>query len=164
VIPAMKPSTPKTRGNGTSALKPNTQRGTRPAADHAAAQVKPIPIAPRVRRSQFRMIASDPSLTPQTSSASGFVAKYFVLQSTYRIAAVQESSWRSSDRTDREALPNAWHVRRCLATNAAVELPGVLSSQGAQRFSSTIWNVGMGARHARSQLICIPLAAGTKCH
>ena len=59
MTPAMKPSTPKTRGNGTSALKPNTQRGTRPAADHAAAQVKPIPIAPRMRRSHFRMIVSD---------------------------------------------------------------------------------------------------------
>ena len=39
---------------------PNTQRGTQPTANHAAAHVKPIPIAPRMRRSHFRMIASDP--------------------------------------------------------------------------------------------------------
>src|SRR5207302_7967652 len=60
MIPATKPSTPKTSGNGTSVLKPNNQRGTRPATPHAAAQVKPIPIAPRMRRSHFPMIASDP--------------------------------------------------------------------------------------------------------
>src|SRR3712207_7738498 len=38
-----------------SATKPNTQRGTKPAANHAAPQVKPIPIAPRMRRSHFPM-------------------------------------------------------------------------------------------------------------
>ena len=58
MTPAMKPNTPKTSGIGTSVLTPNTQRGTRPTADKAAAQVKPIPIAPRMRRSPFRMIAS----------------------------------------------------------------------------------------------------------
>jgi len=59
VTPAMKPSTPKTSGNGTSALKPKSQRGTMPATNHAAAQVNPIPIAPRMRLSHFCTIASD---------------------------------------------------------------------------------------------------------
>src|SRR3954465_7850752 len=62
VTPARKPNTPKTRGNGASALKPNTQRGTRPATNHAAAQVNPIPIVPRTRRSKSLTIAS--SLEP----------------------------------------------------------------------------------------------------
>src|SRR3982074_2183164 len=56
----MSPKTPKTRGSGASVLTPNTHRGTDPATNHAAAHVRPIPIAPRIRRSDVRMIASDP--------------------------------------------------------------------------------------------------------
>src|SRR6266481_1152022 len=56
----MKPNTPETRGIGTSVETPNTQRGTEPTANKAAAQVKPIPIAPRMRRSHFPIIASGP--------------------------------------------------------------------------------------------------------
>src|SRR5207302_9911817 len=58
----MKPSAPKRRGSGRSVSTPNTQRGTKPTANHAAAHVKPIPSAPRMRRSHFRMIASAPAL------------------------------------------------------------------------------------------------------
>jgi hypothetical protein len=59
MMPAMKPSTPKMSGNGASALKPNSQRGSDPAADHATPQARPIPIAPLMRRSNFPIIASD---------------------------------------------------------------------------------------------------------
>jgi hypothetical protein len=88
----MKPNTPKTRGIGTSVLTPNTQRGTVPTANKAAAQVKPIPIAPRMRRSHFRMSASGPGLAPRTFSASAFsrAAKFFVLQSINQGGEIQE--------------------------------------------------------------------------
>src|SRR4029079_7613919 len=64
VTPAKKPSTPKMIGKGASGLKPSTKRGSVPTADQATAQVKPIPIAPRMRRGHFRMIASDPIAAP----------------------------------------------------------------------------------------------------
>src|SRR3954468_1540220 len=59
----MKPSTPRMSGNGASVLKPNTHRGMLPTALHAKAQIRPIPIAPRTRRSQL----------PITASVSSFV-------------------------------------------------------------------------------------------
>src|SRR5207248_1795561 len=59
--PARRPNRPKTRGSGASVETPNTHLGTTPAANHAAAHVTPIPIAPRMRRSHCCMIASDPN-------------------------------------------------------------------------------------------------------
>jgi hypothetical protein len=70
------------RGNGASALMPNTQRGAIPATAHAAAQVKPIPIAPRMRRTQFCMIASDPGAAHLRGVCIQLRAKLFVVQST----------------------------------------------------------------------------------
>ena len=69
VNPARNPSTPKTRGKGTSALMPKTQRGKLPAANQTAAQVKPIPIAPRIRRSHFCTIASASRVANFSASA-----------------------------------------------------------------------------------------------
>src|SRR5258706_15970753 len=90
ITPAMKPSTPKMRGNGASALKPNNQRGTLPATAHATAQVKPIPIAPRIRRIHFPMIASDPGAALQLSISIQSSAKDFVLQSISRWDEIQD--------------------------------------------------------------------------
>src|SRR5690348_7133292 len=92
VTPAMKPRTAKTRGNGTSGLKPSTQRGTKPAANHAAAQVKPIPIAPRMRRSHFPMITSEPEAGQHGGFRVHSNAKSFVLQSTSQEGDIQERS------------------------------------------------------------------------
>src|SRR5258705_718276 len=86
----MKPSTPKMRGNGASALKPNNQRGTLPATAHATAQVKPIPIAPRMRLIHFPMIASDPCAAHQLSFSVQSSAKDFVLQSISRWDEIQD--------------------------------------------------------------------------
>src|SRR5260221_6926541 len=77
VAPAMKPSPPKRSGNGRSVWTANTRRGTKPTANRAAAAVNPVPSAPGMRRSRFRMIASSPradgpaaSRTSQTAQVS----------------------------------------------------------------------------------------------
>src|SRR5689334_12040667 len=46
---------------------PSTQRGTNPTESQATAQVKPIPIAPRMRRSHFGMIVSGSMTLPRYS-------------------------------------------------------------------------------------------------
>src|SRR4051812_4339768 len=58
MTPPTNPSTPRMRGNGASALMPRTQRGTMPTVAQAAAQMKPIPSVPRMRRSHFGMITA----------------------------------------------------------------------------------------------------------
>lgn len=90
MTPAMKPSTPKMIGKGASVLKPNNQRGTEPTSAHAAAQVTPIPITPRIRRSHFPTIASEPGAAHQLSLCFQSSAMYFVLQSTSRSNEIQE--------------------------------------------------------------------------
>src|SRR4051812_171999 len=71
MTPAKKPITAKMRGSGASVLKPNSHRGTDPAMPHAAAHVKPIPIAPRMGRSHLLMIPpmSRPGSNPLMSRA-----------------------------------------------------------------------------------------------
>src|SRR5438876_1581911 len=100
MTPAMKPSTPKTRGNGASARKRVTTASTMPAPAHAAPQVKPIPIAPRMRRSHFRMIASDPSAAHLRGICIQWRAKLFVIQSKTQMGGTQEMTLSSSNSTD----------------------------------------------------------------
>jgi hypothetical protein len=92
MTPAKKPSTPKMSGKGASAWKRVAAASTMPAPDHAAPQAKPIPIAPRMRRSHFRMIVSESSFARVPSPHS--VAKGFVLQSSIHAGAIQARSSR----------------------------------------------------------------------
>src|SRR5215831_18146968 len=58
MMPVTKPSAANRREKGRSESRPGTRASRPPAKDHATPQMRPIPIAPRTRRTQVRMTTS----------------------------------------------------------------------------------------------------------
>src|SRR4051812_22051855 len=125
MTPAPKPNTPKTRGTGASPAKPVSTATTMPAPDHAAPQAKPIPIAPRMRRSPFRMIASDRGAARLRGLRGLRVrsnAETFALQSTGRLSGFKSARRRPDEPVARaERAPRSARLTR---RRAADHRPG----------------------------------------